>query len=200
MSAAAVLHRDPYVWTVRHDFVTRGLAEQLADEFPRDGFRTAGTSAKLFLVRSLVIDGQLPSSVRQLSAAWRGVAEEIVDGDWVGRVGAVVGRDLTGLRIDASLCRYPPGCSLVPHTDRDIRDTTQIVYLNRVWRPEWGGMLRVLGSDDIDDVIAEVLPVLHSCVVMVRSERSWHAVTPVAAGVRHERLSMLLHASLPGSR
>ena len=175
-------------------------AEQLADEFPADGFRTAGTSAKLFLVRSLVIDGQLPSAVRQLSAAWRQVAETIVDGDWVGRVGDVVGRDLTGLRIDASLCRYPPGCSLVPHTDRDIRDTTQVVYFNREWRPEWGGMLRILGSDDIDDVIEEVLPVLHSSVVMVRSDRSWHAVSPVAEGVQRERMSMLIHASHHGSR
>lgn len=196
--AAVRLHREPYLWTVLQDFVARGLAEQLADEFPREGFRAAGTSAKLFLVRSLVIDGQLPSSVRQLSEAWREVAETIAHGDWVDRVGTVVGRDLTALRVDASLCRYPPGCSLMPHTDRDIRDTTQIIYFNRAWRPEWGGMLRILGSDDINDVIEEVPPLLHSCVVMVRSERSWHAVTPVAAGVRHERLSMLMHASLPG--
>ena len=61
----------------------------------------------------------------------------------------LAGLRATGLRIDASLCRYPPGCSLLPHTDRPIRVATQVAYFNQEWRREWGGMLRILRSSDL---------------------------------------------------
>ncbi|WP_344092713.1 2OG-Fe(II) oxygenase [Microbacterium deminutum] len=148
-------------------------------------------------MRSLVVDSQVVTSAGELSEAWQDLGQLIVSPAYRARLGSVVDRDLDGLRLDASLCRYPPGCSLIPHTDREQRDTTHVVYLNREWRREWGGMLRILRSDDLEDVIEEVLPTLPTSVVMVRSDRSWHAVTPVASGVTAERLSLLVHASRP---
>ena len=189
------VNQDPFTWAVVSGFFDHSVALRLAQEFPDDGFRVAGTRTKLFHVRSLVVDGRLPSSASGLPGTWRTIGHLISSMAYRDRLGDLVGRDLTGLRFDASLCRYPPGCSLEPHTDRDIRDTTHIVYFNRPWRREWGGMLRILRSAHLDDAVEEILPELHTSVVMVRSERSWHGVTTVADGVTQERLSLLVHAS-----
>jgi SM-20-related protein len=191
------LHRDPFTWAVVQGFLDEEVANGLSAEFPDDGFRVAGTSSKLFSVRSLVVAGGVHSSAGTLSAAWRRFAAYLASDDYRQRFGDLVGLELTGLRIDASLCRYPPGCSLVPHTDRPVRRATHVLYLNRVWRRDWGGMLRLLRSDDVDDTLEEVLPTLGTSVAMVRSDRSWHAVTRVADGVTAERLSVLVHASGP---
>jgi SM-20-related protein len=188
-------NQDLFTWTHVSGFFDRSVVQQLAQEFPNDGFRVAGTSSKHFYVRSLVVDGGMPSSARGLPAVWRSIGYLISSMPYRERLGDLVGRDLAGLRLDASLCRYPPGCSLMPHTDRDIRDTTHIIYFNRNWRREWGGMLRILRSACLDDVIEEILPELHTSVVMVRSEHSWHAVSTVAEAVTQERLSLLVHAS-----
>ncbi len=187
----------PFTWAVLEDFFTRQRTDALASSFPSQGFRPAGISSKLFYVRSLVVDSRVVTSAAELPEVWQDLGRLIVSPAYRDRLAGVVDRDLDGLRLDASLCRYPPGCSLMPHTDRELRDTTHVVYLNREWQPEWGGMLRILRSDNLDDVIEEVLPTLPTSVVMVRSDCSWHAVTAVAEGVTAERLSLLVHASRP---
>jgi SM-20-related protein len=186
---------EPFTWAVMREFFDPATASELATTFPSYGFRVAGASAKLFQVRSLVVAGTVHSSTATLPEPWRATAHLLASDEYRDRLGALVDRDLSGLRIDATLCRYPPGCSLAPHTDREVRDTTHVVYFNRVWQREWGGMLRVLRSSGVEDVIEEVSPELHTSVVMVRSDCSWHAVTPVVDGVAEERLSLLIHAS-----
>jgi SM-20-related protein len=196
-SAGATVNHEPFTWTEIEEFLPRADAEQLAYEFPEDGFRVAGSSAKLFHVRSLIVDNQLATSTTSLSSAWQALGRLLISPAYAEWVGALVGKDLTGLRVDASLCLYPPGCWLAPHTDRPMRVTTQIVYFNEEWRPEWGGMFRVLRSENMEDVAAEVLPVLHTSVVMLRADNSWHAVSPVADGVTKVRRSLLMHTSDP---
>jgi len=191
------IKHDPFTWAVVTGFLEEATAATLARDFPADGFRVAGSNAKQFHVRNLVVDGTVSSSTRDLPDSWRTAARFLASADYARLLGAIVDRDLAGLRIDATLCRYPPGCSLAPHTDREVRDTTHVIYLNRTWRPEWGGMLRILRSADVDDVIEEVLPELHTSSIMVRSDRSWHAVTAVAPGIVEERLSVLIHATHP---
>lgn len=193
----ATVHRDPFTWAVVRGFLDDELAHRLAAEYPEDGFRPAGTSAKLFSVRAMVVAGTVHSSTATLSDAWQDFAGWLASGAYRQAFGELVGLDLTGLRIDASLCRYPPGCALAPHTDRPIRRATHVQYFNPEWRPEWGGTFRVLRSDDVDDVIEEVQPTLGTSVAMVRSDCSWHTVTEVAPGVTAERRSVLAHASWP---
>jgi hypothetical protein len=49
------------------------------------------------------------------------------------------------------------------------------IYLSESdWRPEDGGCLRILCSDDLDDVAAEIPPALDTSILFVRSDTSWH--------------------------
>lgn len=189
------LHTDPYIWSAVEDFFDPAMMLDLLSEFPADGFRIAGPGPKSFFIRSLVVNSALPSSTTDLSPTWQSMGRILASPDYRVRLGEFVGRDLSRLRIDATLCRYTPGCWLPPHTDRDIRDTTHVIYFNREWSPEWGGMFQILASERPDDIVAEVVPKLNISVVMVRSERSWHAVSSVVPGVERDRLSLLIHAS-----
>lgn len=190
----AALRTDPFIWAVIEDFFDDSVAISLSSEFPADGFTLAGSQNAKFYVRSLAINGTL-SSAADLSPAWRNVGLLISSSDYRRRLGDFLGRDLSRLRIDASLCRYTQGCALPPHTDRAERDTTQVIYFNREWCSEWGGLLQVLRSERPDDVASEVIPTLNTSVMMIRSERSWHAVSPVPAGVNRERLSLVINLS-----
>jgi SM-20-related protein len=73
-----------------------------------------------------------------------------------------------------------------------MRVVTQVVYLNREWDSAWGGSLRLLRSDRMEDVAAEVIPAFNSSVVFRRAQNSWHAVAPLATGVDRSRRSLLL--------
>lgn len=64
------------------------------------------------------------------------------------------------------------------HVDSRDKVATGILYLNDLaWDAE-GGRLRLLRSDDVDDVLAEVAPTGGSLVAFRRTENSWHGHKP----------------------
>ena len=73
------------------------------------------------------------------------------------------------------------------------------MYFNRSWNRADGGCLNVLGSDDPSDVAAEIEPIIGNSAVLVRSENSWHAVSPVVKGCTRSRRSLTATFYRPGS-
>lgn len=63
------------------------------------------------------------------------------------------------------------------------------------WSIDWGGWLRILRSDDIEDYTDELAPACNSSTVLVRSDDSWHGYHPVR-GAR-ERLSLQIFFCRP---
>lgn len=68
------------------------------------------------------------------------------------------------------------------HTDSRSKIVTALLYLNADW-DEAGGRLRLLRSDDIADVAAEVPPAAGTLVAFRRTDRSYHGHLPFS-GVR----------------
>ena len=56
----------------------------------------------------------------------------------------------------------------------------QMFYFNQEWDSNWGGCLRILKDDNADSVFQEIPPLLNTSVILVRSDNSWHTVTPVS--------------------
>jgi hypothetical protein len=64
------------------------------------------------------------------------------------------------------------------HTDSDTKVITALLYFNAEWEAE-GGRLRLLRSaTDLEDVIAEVPPLLGTLLIFRRSENSFHGHEP----------------------
>jgi Rps23 Pro-64 3,4-dihydroxylase Tpa1-like proline 4-hydroxylase len=99
--------------------------------------------------------------------------------------------------IEVNAYHYDPGDRLGPHVDLDAKLVTHILYFNEPWNDQWGGELAVLGSEDPSDVHALVAPRLGASALVVRSERSWHAVRPVTGEVRRRSVTVTFYR--PGS-
>jgi hypothetical protein len=64
------------------------------------------------------------------------------------------------------------------HTDSKSKLITVLVYLNdEPWRAE-GGRLRLLGSENLEDVADEVRPDFGTLLAFRRSDISWHGHLP----------------------
>lgn len=127
------------------------------------------------------------------------------------RVGALYGVPMTD-RITVSAHRLIAGQKIGIHTDEprgDAETHRLVLQLNRGWRDEWGGHLVLFGDDDPDCIRAVIRPLHNTSIGFALSHRSFHAVAPVAGGVRYTLIFSFWsrdgaargepeHASLPG--
>lgn len=171
---------EPFVWAVVDSFAPPAVATRLAQTFPTDGFASSERSngapghSKSYRLESRILD--VNDDVNH-GPDWHGFLAALRSGDYREAMSDAVGMNLRGLKLELSLWRYPPGGWLGPHTDKPDKVVTQVFNLNPGWRREWGGCLCILASDQEEDIIAELPPVLNSSVVLRRSQNSWHMVT-----------------------
>jgi SM-20-related protein len=195
--ADAQLRHDPYEWAfLPHAFAIDHAARLLAT-FPRDGFwRLTGTDAEkswTYMARPLVtLDAGGCALPTTLHPEWRQVALQLGNESYRRALGRAVGRDLGKAGVEASVWRWDTGTNLGPHRDLASKIVTQVFYFNVAWRPEWGGCLWILRSQQAHDLHAELPPRLGSSSLLVRSQNSWHSVTPVAPAAPGPRLSLIV--------
>ncbi|MFH9657075.1 2OG-Fe(II) oxygenase [Streptomyces sp. NPDC017248] len=201
---SAPLSTEPYPHAVLHDSFA-GQQHALAEEFPVEGFHydareAAAPGGKRYrsynyqLVRFGTPD---QDNIATLSPRWRTLLSELTGPAYRAAVTAATGADLTGTVLDIRLVRYAENCWIEPHVDRPDKVVTHLFYLNPAWRPEWSGSLRVLRSADIDDWSDEVFPLAGNSVLMVRTDRAWHAVPPVTGAGSQDRKTLLVHFARP---
>jgi SM-20-related protein len=186
----------PFPWFFTETFFAARAALQLSRSFPETGLECTTARGSQFSARSLVTRSQLDPSAGSLPATWVELANIITSIEYRQAIESLTKRALSGLHVYATLCRYSPVSYNNPHTDRDIRVISQLIYFNEFWLPEWGGDLLLLNSADCCDIAKRVSPLLNSSLIFIRSASSWHAVAPIKKGVEAERRSLLLHFSL----
>ncbi|WP_252181334.1 2OG-Fe(II) oxygenase [Azospirillum sp. B4] len=80
------------------------------------------------------------------------------------------------------------------HTDSVTKRLTALLYLNEEWTAP-GGRLRLLRTaDDMDDMLAEVLPVDGTLVVFRRTDNSFHGHKPHDGERRYIMLNWMVDA------
>jgi SM-20-related protein len=200
---AVELRHDPYEWAyLPHAFALDHAARLLAT-FPREGYwRLTGTDAEkswTYDARPLVtLEAGGPALGDSLHPEWLQVAQQLSNQSYRRALGSAIGRDLSAAVPEASLWRWDAGTNLGPHRDLPSKIVTQVFYFNVGWPAEWGGCLRILRSQDSYDVCEELPPRLGSASLLLRSEHSWHSVTPVT-GAGGPRLSLIVTWFVPGS-
>ncbi|MEV0280820.1 2OG-Fe(II) oxygenase [Streptomyces sp. NPDC050610] len=201
---SAPLSTDPYPYAVLPDSFT-GHQDALVREFPTEGFRydvrdTAEPGRKRYRTYNyqLVTFGTPDrENIARLSPRWRLLLDDLTSTAYRTAVSTATDTDLAGTVLDIRLVRYADSCWIEPHVDRPDKVVTHLFYLNEEWRPQWSGALRVLRSADIDDWSQEVFPHAGTSVLMVRTERAWHAVPPVTGAGTHDRKTLLVHFARP---
>ncbi len=80
------------------------------------------------------------------------------------------------------------------HTDSEAKLVTALLYFNEAWEAE-GGRLRLLrGPDDLNDMIAEVPPLLGTLVAFQRADNSFHGHEPHTGVRRYVMINWMSHS------
>ena len=189
------IQTEPFNWAAIDNLYSPDDATALASTFPHGHFKTVvgndGEKVYKYEVRSLVAMGSNTISFpEELSDAWLDFANALISPAYRAAMSRLTGYDLTAAPIEVNLFHYGPGASLGPHLDLSTKLVTHAIYFNQWWDAKEGGCLNILRSSDPKDVAVEILPVVGNSAVIVRSEKSWHAVSPVVEGCSWSRRSL----------
>ena len=198
------LEIEPYRWAVISGLYASAEAAALAATFPRDHFKRlsdyGGEKDFEYESRELVAMGAgAISRPERLSRTWRTLAGNLLSPEYRAAVSALIGVDLSSAPLEVNVFHYPAGGSLGPHLDLRDKIVTHVLYFNETWNDADGGCLTILRSSNAGDVVASISPVVGNSAVLVRSENSWHAVTPVVEKCRDSRRSLTATFYHPGS-
>ena len=188
------LQTQPYAWAAIGNLFSPTDGAALAASFPRDHFKTIsyyGERDYEYEARALIAMGaDAVSHPEELSEAWLALARDLLTPAYRVALSQLSGCDLTTAQMEVNVFHYGPGANLGPHSDLEDKVVTHILYFNPSWNREDGGCLTILRSSDPADIAAEVDPIVGNSAVVVRSEKSWHAVSHVVKGCRRSRRSL----------
>ena len=201
----ATLATQPYEWTFVDRLFHPAVAAQLVDTFPTDSFApvhaTGGEKDYAYCARELVPMGSTTCSRSgELSDVWLRLAAQLASPAYRNAMSVLTRCDLSNAPLEVNVFRYGPQALLGPHPDLPDKVATHVAYFNRTWDVRDGGCLTILGSSAADDVVAELAPIVGNSAVLVRSDDSWHAVSPVVSSAHEERCSLTATFYRPGSQ
>ncbi|MEA2490931.1 MAG: hypothetical protein QOH21_2723, partial [Acidobacteriota bacterium] len=198
------LRNDPYQWAAIDELFSPHDAIALAETFPVDHFKRVeaygGEKDYAYDARLLIGMGARTVARREhLSAAWQRLADDLRSPEYREAIETLTGCDLSGAPLEVNVFHYGPGGSLGPHADLPDKLVTHVLYFNRTWNAADGGCLTILGAKDANALVAEIPPVVGNSALLVRSDHSWHAVSPVVASSPLSRRSLTATFYRPGS-
>ncbi|MFN0108633.1 MAG: 2OG-Fe(II) oxygenase [Blastocatellia bacterium] len=202
--AQHTLETEPYRWAMIDSLFSRSDAGELVATYPHDQFKTVagydGEKGYEYESRALIHMGSAETANPQnLSSVWRQLASDLVSPAYRQAMSTLTGIDLTTVAIEVNVFHYGAGSWLGPHVDLKDKIVTHVLYFNDEWNAEDGGCLTILRSSEMSDVAAVIQPVIGNSAVLVRSEKSWHAVSRVVEGCHRSRRSMTVTFYHPGS-
>jgi SM-20-related protein len=189
---------EPYRWlsTAPGDLMPAERAQLLADQFPLDGFQrrdeSRRASGKQYRNASRTITPADLSDDDAMPAAWRELVLDLLASDYLRDIARILDQP-PAAAVEIRLVQHGSGDWLGPHTDREDKLFSHILYFNDGWREEWGGCLEILHKDDPAAVAGRVVPMLGASALLAQAPNSWHQVTPVRGAGKQRRRSLLVH-------
>ncbi|OON82753.1 2OG-Fe(II) oxygenase [Streptomyces tsukubensis] len=197
LRAAAHAHERPYRWAEVHDFIDADGMRRLREQFPparllpRSRRDSGGDKTYRMSVLPLVRRGEPLAALAGLGPAWHELTAALTASAYRSWVRSLVAVDVTDSVLDIGLFAFGPGDRISPHTDKTGKHATHVLYLNEHWESGYGGQFEVRSTPDPETPpSATVTPGEGRSVLFPRSDRSWHAVAPVAAHAPEHRLTI----------
>jgi len=189
------LQTEPYQWAMVDGLFSPEEAAAVSGSYPTDHYKVVagydGEKGYEYHARSLIHMGA-PAATDPtfLSPAWRQFSADLLSPDYRSAMSKLVGVDLMNVPMEANIFHYGPGAWLGPHLDLKDKIVTHVFYFNDHWQSADGGCLRILRSKNETDMVSEIPPIVGNSSVLVRSEKSWHAVARVARNCDISRRSV----------
>jgi hypothetical protein len=178
----APLATDPFSYVVVPGFLPRAAAAAVARDFP-----------------DISHPGLLPLEATAPGPAFSAMVKELTGLGLAACFAEKFGIDLAGRPTMVTVRGRTQARDGRIHTDSEAKLITALIYLNDEWESP-GGRLRLLrGPDDLEDMVAEVVPALGTLVAFRRSQNSFHGHEP-HIGVRRSVMINWMSSGLTAQR
>lgn len=183
---------------VERPFQSRDDSERLVNEFPSDGFDRREYGKGRFFRRPLIVKGENAiHSPESLTSAHRQLGEQFLSTAYRDAVMKATNIPLDRAVVEAWFWKYDEHTEFVPHLDDATKLVTQVFYLTPGWTSAKGGLLRILHSETPDDIAYSIAPRVDLSTLIIRSETSWHYITPITPDLGFQRDSITVHFHHP---
>jgi len=151
------LETSPYEYIVVSDFIKEEWKDKLIESYPK--VKAAGS----FPLSTLSVSSEFMQLIDELNSdAFRRAVEKKFSLDLEGKPTMFTVR---------GKCRLKDGQI---HTDSETKIITVLLYMNPSWENQAGGRLRLLNSNNIDDIKTEISPNVGTLLVFKRCGHSYH--------------------------
>ena len=177
------------------DFSKFDAAPLVAAPFPHFVVQNFVTEAGLAAIEQDFPDvpkrGSFPMSALNSGPSFAALIEYLESAEVAEKFSQKLGIDLTNKPTTMTIRGYSGEQDGRVHTDSRSKLVTVLLYLNRDWRPEDGG-LRLLNSDNLDDYFDEVLPAAGTLLAFINTENAWHGHKPFVGQRRSIQLNWVV--------
>ncbi|MEH2084292.1 MAG: 2OG-Fe(II) oxygenase [Nostoc sp.] len=183
----AIAQETPYHWAFLSNLFSFEDSLELAKSYPQSGFERVGDKSKNFLVLPIVDETKDTIKPYKLNTLWQELINDLCTSAYRLALTSLTGLDLMNDLMYIYFFCYDPESSFPPHPDGDAIRMVQLFYFNQDWDTSWGGCLRILKDESIESLYQEIPPQLNTSVILVKSDNSWHCVTPVTSNSPQSR-------------
>lgn len=174
------VHAKPFRHVVIEDFFEPGFAHRLLDEFPT-------FDRKLARAESGEVGGKAVNTrIATIGPAYEELYQLLSSQpflDYVSRLSGIERLILDPAMYGGGTHENLHGQELDPHVDFNYDQSNQlhrrlnlIVYLNKDWRPEWGGSIEIHSNPrkPYENTIRSWAPIFNRAIMFETNEYSWH--------------------------
>lgn len=173
--AAAKLQTAPFEYIVVSDFIREAWKDKLIKAYPE-----------------VKAAGSFPLSTVSCSQEFLNLIQEM---NSPGFRQAIESKFTVDLQNKPTMFTVRGKCRLKDgqvHTDSESKIITVLLYMNPAWENQ-GGRLRVLNSNNIDDIKDEISPNVGTLLVFKRCDHSWHGHLPFEGSRKVIQMNWVTH-------
>ncbi|CAQ82713.1 MULTISPECIES: 2OG-Fe(II) oxygenase family protein [Photorhabdus] len=156
----------------------------LFKSYPNSGFHNIekGTEHEKqyrFSVREITTS-DLENDFKNLGKCWQILYQEVSSVQYRDAILKAIDLDISGLKFKMGFYKYyRTGDWISPHKDKPEKILNHVMFFNETWNCANGGQFLGLRSQNMDDIVFEVEPLVGNSVFFEPRENSWHAVRPL---------------------
>lgn len=174
-------YHTPFEWFRIKQPLAQAVRKALITSFPNQDYtwciKNTGDKPYKMQVLKVYDEGKINILNTIHTHQWHQFLKELVSQEYRTTLAQILDKDLSRCHTELNLWKYPNGGFLAPHLDKDDKIISQLFYFNQDWDQSWGGSLRLLQSNMMDNCVAEVFPNTGDSVILTQSNCSWHAVS-----------------------
>ncbi|MGV9361469.1 2OG-Fe(II) oxygenase [Amycolatopsis sp. NPDC003731] len=190
---------DPFTIHLAENVLSPDSVAKLEDSAPTEGFERIEVldpeHEKQYAMNLLYLqkDSELCPAAATVPAPWAELITSLRSPEFVTWLEAGTGLGLRALPTDIGVYTHFDGDYISVHKDKPDKALTAILYLNRNWPEELGGLYEVRASEDpAVPPVRSIAPRGGQLLAFPPTATSWHAVSEVRTGGTQTRLTVQL--------